>query len=74
MKLDTQDEIATAGARVLGMRYALDAGMALTIEEQRELAEIAYAALLRLQPLAEPPRWVDTAAGPVPEWLKELQG
>lgn len=73
IKLDTKDEITMAGARMLGLRYALDAGQALTAEEQRLAVAIAYAALLRLTPRPEPPRWTDDSRGPVPTWLRELQ-
>lgn len=73
IELDTQEQITDAGGRIAGMRLDLDAGRALTLDEQRLAAEIAAAALYRLTPRPEE-RWTDGDAWEMPAWLRQLQG
>jgi hypothetical protein len=72
--LTTQDGIRTAGGRVLGLRSDVADGRALTLDEQRELLDIAYAALLLLRPAPPPLRMVDADDGrTIPAWLRDQQ-
>ena len=68
VRLETDDQIRAASLRMLALREALDDGQVLTIADQLLAVEVAYVALLRLQP-AEPIGQLGT----LPDWLKELQ-
>jgi hypothetical protein len=68
--LTTQDGITTAGVWVRGLRSEVADGRVLTLDELRELLDIAYEALLLLRPTSPAQRWVDASDDrPIPAWL-----
>ena len=69
--LDTADQIWRAGDYIAHLRERLDAGQALTLDEQRKALAIALSALLQLRH-GDAARWTEGRA--LPGWLVALGG